>query len=139
MSVCRLQPAQPRSPTRILIVDSKMEETMFIRTVRGKLKPGTWDKFEEDYVKAISAAGPIEGLCGRWLVQDVDDPDSGTSISLWATEEALRAYEQSDIMRSKITAKLAPYFSGQYDTRVSRVRRAEGDPAPDEWLAPLEC
>ena len=82
----------------------------------------------------------MEGLCGRWLVQDVDDPDSGSTISLWANEEALRAYERSDVLKTQITAKLAPFFSGQYDVRISRVRFAEGDPAPNEWLnAPLEC
>ena len=112
---------------------------MLLRIVRGKLKPGTWSEFETAYQQAIKDAGPIEGLCGRWLVQDVDDPDSGSTISLWATEEALRAYERSDVLKDKIVAKLAPFFSGQYDTRLSRIRFAEGDPAPGEWLQPLEC
>ena len=112
---------------------------MFLRIVRGKLKPGSWGEFETAYQNAISDAGSIEGLCGRWLVQDVDDPDSGSTISLWATEDTLHAYERSDVLKNKITAKLAPFFSGQYDVRVSRVRRAEGDPAPDDWLSPLEC
>ena len=112
---------------------------MLLRIVRGKLKPGTWAEFETAYQNAISNAGPIEGLSGRWLVQDVDDPDSGSTISLWATEEALRAYEQSDVLKEKITAKMAPFFSGQYDVRVSRVRIAEGEPSPSEWLSPLEC
>lgn len=113
---------------------------MLLRIVRGKLKPGSWSDFETAYQSAVASAGPIQGLCGRWLVQDVDDPDSGSTISLWASEEALRAYEASDVLKSKITAKLAPFFSGQYDVRISRVRFAEGDPAPNEWLgAPLEC
>ena len=112
---------------------------MLLRIIRGKLKPGTWSQFETAYQKAIAETGPVEGLCGRWLVQDVDDPDSGSTISLWATEETLRAYERSDVLKVKIAAKLAPFFFGQYDTRVSRVRFAEGDPAPSEWLSPLEC
>jgi heme-degrading monooxygenase HmoA len=112
---------------------------MLLRIVRGKLKPGTWSEFETAYTKAMADAGPIEGLCGRWLVQDLDDPDSGSTISLWTNEETLRAYERSDALKNKIQAKLVPYFSGQYDTRISRVRFAEGDPAPSEWLAPLEC
>lgn len=112
---------------------------MLVRIVRGKLKPGTWSEFEAAYLKAIADAGPVEGLCGRWLVQDVDDPDAGSTISLWASEEALRAYERSDVLKEQIAARLAPFFSGQYDTRVSRVRFAEGDPSPSEWLSPLEC
>ena len=107
---------------------------MLLRIVRGKLKPGSWNEFESAYQKAISEAGPVQGLCGRWLVQDVDDPDSGSTISLWANEKALRAYEKSSLLKTKITAKLSPYFSGQYDVRISRVRFAEGDPAPSDWL-----
>ena len=67
-------------------------------------------------------------------MQDLDDPDSGSSISLWTTEEALRAYESSALLKNAITAKLAPFFSGQYETRKCRVRFAEGGPAPNDWL-----
>ena len=113
---------------------------MLLRIVRGKLKPGTWVDFEAAYQAAVSKSGAVEGLCGRWLVQDVDDPDSGSTISLWATEEALRAYERSDLLKTEIAGKLAPFFSGQYDTRVCRVRLAQGEPAPSEWLGTgLDC
>ena len=71
-------------------------------------------------------------------MQDVDDPNSGSTISLWTSEEKLRAYESSEVMK-KIAATLTPYFAGQYDARISRVRHAQGDPAPSEWLSPLEC
>lgn len=112
---------------------------MFLRIVRGKLKPGKWHEFEVAYLAAMKDAGAVEGLRGRWLVQDVDDPDSGSSISLWTSEGALHAYERSEVHKLKINAKLQPFFSGQYDTRISLVRFAEGDPAPSEWLSPLEC
>jgi heme-degrading monooxygenase HmoA len=115
-----------------------MEGKMLLRIIRGKLKPGTWDAFERAYQAAISNAGPVEGLCGRWLVQDLDDPDSGSTISLWTTEEALRAYESSDLLKNAITAKLAPFFSGQYETRKCRVRFAAGAPAPDEWAEEID-
>jgi hypothetical protein len=72
------------------------------------------------------------------LVQDVDDPDAGSTISLWATEQALRNYESSDLLKSAITAKLAHFFSGQYETRICRVRFAAGTPAPDEWVAEID-
>jgi len=107
---------------------------MLLRIIRGKVKPGTWSDFERAYQAAISKAGPVEGLCGRWLVQDLDDPDSGSTISLWTTEEALKAYENSDLLKNMITARLAPFFSGQYETSKCRVRFAEGEPAPNEWL-----
>ena len=107
---------------------------MLLRIVRGKLRPGTWAEYEAAYKTAIKSAGAVEGLSGRWLVQDVDDPDAGSTISLWQSEEALRAYESSDVMKNQITAKLAPFFSGQYEVRINRVCFAEGSPAPDDWL-----
>jgi heme-degrading monooxygenase HmoA len=133
---------QCKSPKILAIGDGRMarmmEGKMLLRIIRGKLKPGTWDAFERAYQAAISNAGPVEGLRGRWLVQDVDDPDSGSTISLWATEQALRNYESSDLLKSKITANLAHFFSGQYETRICRVRFATGTPAPDEWVAEID-
>ena len=111
---------------------------MLLRIIRGKLKPGTWDAFENAYRTAIANVGPIEGLRGRWLVQDCDDPDSGSTISLWTTEEALQTYESSDLLKNAITANLAPFFSGQYETRKCLVRFAEGDPAPSEWVNEID-
>jgi heme-degrading monooxygenase HmoA len=107
---------------------------MFLRVIAGKLKPGTWEDYERAYVEATQGAGPIEGLCGRWLTRDLDDPDSGTTISLWASEAAMRAYESGDVLKNRIQPKLAPFFTGQYRTSRSAVRRAEGDPSPIEWV-----
>ena len=43
---------------------------MLLRIIRGKLRPGTWIAFEQAYKSAIASAGPVEGLRGRWLVQE---------------------------------------------------------------------
>jgi heme-degrading monooxygenase HmoA len=111
---------------------------MFLRIIRGKLKPGTWDAFERAYREAILSAGKIDGLRGRWLVQDTDNPDSGTTISLWETEEALRTYEESDLLKTIITSKLSPFFAGEYETRRCQLRFAEGSPPPDQWVAEID-
>ena len=86
-------------------------------------------------MRYAALGGDIFAFVARSATYDV----SSVTISLWATDEALRAYERSDVLQDKIAAKLAPFVSGQYDTRVSRVRFVEGDPAPSEWLSPLEC
>lgn len=109
------------------------EVTVFIRIISGKVRPGSWSEFQRAYLHAVADAGAIEGLAGRWLTQDADDPDSGTTISLWATREALEAYEKSDVLRDKINARLSPFFVGEYRTSKSKVLFAEGDPAPSEW------
>jgi hypothetical protein len=41
-------------------------------------------------------------------------------------------------LKNAITAKLAPFFSGQYETRKCQVRFAEGGPAPDEWVNEID-
>lgn len=107
---------------------------MFIRIINGRLKKDSWSEFQKAYLHAIGEAGPVEGLMGRWLTRDVDDPDAGTTISLWATKEAMEAYERSDLLREKINAQLAPFFVGDYRTTRSQVLFAEGDPSPDEWV-----
>lgn len=107
---------------------------MYLRIVHGVLKPGTWTEFERAYTAAISQAGPVAGLCGRWLTRDVDNPDAGTTISLWANQQAMEDYERSDVLKNQITAKLSPFFSGDYTTTKSQVIFAEGDPAPIEWV-----
>ena len=107
---------------------------MILRVISGRLKPGAWDAFERAYAEATSAVGPIPGLCGRWLTRDLDDGDCGTTISLWANAAAMQAYEASDVLRERIQPKLTPFFSGEYRTSRSAVRRAEGDPSPDEWV-----
>ncbi len=107
---------------------------MFLRIIHGRLKPDSWHLYEQAYRNAVVKAGPVRGLVGRWLTRDIDDPNSGTSISLWATQEAMADYEASDLLKNEITAKLAPYFSGEYRTTRSHVRFAEGEPAPSEWV-----
>jgi heme-degrading monooxygenase HmoA len=107
---------------------------MFLRIIHGRLKPGTWNEFEQAYTHAMASAGAIRGLCGRWLTRDLDNPDAGTTISLWSTIADLEAYEKSDVLKNQIQPKLTPFFSGDYRTTKSQVRFAEGDPAPSEWV-----
>ena len=107
---------------------------MFLRIIHGRLKPGTWNEFERAYKEATTNAGAVKGLCGRWLTRDLDNPDAGTTISLWATQGDMEEYERSDLLRTRIQSKLTPFFSGDYRTTKSHVRFAEGDPAPSEWV-----
>ncbi len=107
---------------------------MILRVISGRLKPGSWSDYERAYREATHAAGPVKGLCGRWLTHDLDDPDAGTTISLWTDEKAMRAYEASDLLKNVIQAKLTPFFTGEYRTSRSQVRFAEGDPSPSEWV-----
>jgi hypothetical protein len=45
---------------------------MRVRIIYGKLRPGTWDEYEQAYKDVMNQAGEIPGLRARWLTRDVD-------------------------------------------------------------------
>ena len=98
---------------------------MRVRIIYGRLRPGTWDEYEQAYKEVMSEAGQIPGLRARWLTRDVDDTDAGYSISLWEDQAAMRAYESSDLLKNAILPKLIPYFSGEYTTTHCEMRFRE--------------
>ena len=74
---------------------------MIMRITWGKLRAGCWQEFEQAY-QATVAGKEVPGLRGRWLAQDMHDPDGGFSVSLWETREAMQAYEQSAVFKQEI-------------------------------------
>jgi heme-degrading monooxygenase HmoA len=91
------------------------------RITWGRVKPGHWDQYEEIYRHGLLAAQTPEGLRGRVLIRDVDDPDSGGTISLWDTDEDLRAYEEGDV-RAEILALMREHFGGTFHAHRCEVR-----------------
>ena len=100
---------------------------MLMRIIHGKLKPGSWNAYEAAYKEAVAEAGEIAGLRARWLMRDVDDPDSGYTLSLWESEAALQRYENSKLLQTTFLPKLQPFFSGEYSIKHCEVR-VTGEP-----------
>ena len=88
---------------------------MIMRMTWGKLWPGTWVAYAQAS-QATVAGKTVPGLRGRWLAQDVQDPDGGFAISVWDSLEAMQAYEQSAVFRQEIQPTLQPFFVGEYTT-----------------------
>ena len=83
---------------------------MIMQITRDKLHPGTWSAFKEAYEATVVAKSvDIDGLRGRWLAQDVHDPDAGYVVSRWESLEEMRAYEQSDFYRQEMLPALQPF------------------------------
>lgn len=97
---------------------------MIMRITWGKLRPGTWQEFEQAYHNVV-AGKDAKGLRGRWLAQDCNDPDGGFSVSLWETQEDLQAYEQSDAFQQSIRPALQPFFAGEYTTYRCDVKYSQ--------------
>jgi heme-degrading monooxygenase HmoA len=99
---------------------------MIMRITWGKLHPGTWSAYEQAYNATVVAKSTnIKGLRGRWLAQDVQDPDAGYAVSLWDSLEDMRAYEQSDFFKREIIAPLQPFFIGDFKTNYCEVKRSQ--------------
>lgn len=97
----------------------------FMRITWGKIKPGQWQGYEEAYKKGTALTRDAKGLKGRWLVQDLDDPDAGYSITLWDSEREMRNYRDNPVFKEKILPLVQPFFVDQYQTRFCRVKATD--------------
>src|SRR4029434_2311347 len=88
---------------------------MVMRITWGKLRTGTWAEYEQAY-HATVAGKTVPGLRGRWLAQDVHDPDGGFSVSVWDSLDAMQAYEQSAVLRQEMEPILQPFCVGGVHT-----------------------
>jgi heme-degrading monooxygenase HmoA len=87
------------------------------------LRGGTWQEFEQTY-RATVVGKEVPGLRGRWLAQDVQDPNGGFAVSLWDSLEAMQAYERSAAFTQEIQPRLQPFFVGEYTTYRCDVKYA---------------
>jgi heme-degrading monooxygenase HmoA len=100
---------------------------MHVRITWGRVKPESWDEYEAVYQRAVpDDDGSVPGLRGRMLLRDVDDPDTGGTLSLWDSAESARAYEAGDLRR-EVLPQLEPFFTGEFISHVCEVRSARGD------------
>ena len=97
---------------------------MIMRITWGKLRAGTWQEYEQAYHTTV-AGKEVPGLRGRWLAQDVNDPDGGFAVSVWDTLDAMQAYEQSAVFKQEIQPTLQPFFVGEYTTHRCDVTYEE--------------
>jgi heme-degrading monooxygenase HmoA len=94
---------------------------MHARITWGSVKPGHWEEYETIYRSELLADARPQGLRGRVLIRDVDDPDSGGTISFWDSQEDLRAYEEGEL-RAKILPRMEEHFKGEFHTHRCEVR-----------------
>ena len=95
---------------------------MFMRISWGKVKDGQWDEYERRYVADTGAGGPRPDK--KWLVRDLDDPNAGYSISLWANEADMRTYASDPDIRKNVEETYGDLFTGTYETRHCSVRQS---------------
>jgi heme-degrading monooxygenase HmoA len=98
---------------------------MFARVAWGKVKPGTWEEYEQVYHDAIvPETRPLKGLVFRELLRGVDDPTEGISLTLWESQEDLEAYERSDLYQTLVDRARA-FYVGEFWVKHFEVRLGE--------------
>jgi heme-degrading monooxygenase HmoA len=85
---------------------------MHVRISWGRVNPGSWPEYEAAFKEGVEASGQVEGLVGRTLCRDVDDPDTGYSLSWWESAAAMDAYEDSSAVHDEILPRIQPLFTG---------------------------
>ena len=97
---------------------------MYVRMFWGKLKPNTWNEFEQIYRETITKLTEgVKGFRGRQLLRSTENSDEGLSITLWDTYDAMEIYARSPL--HKEAAKRAQHlYVGEYWIRHFEIRNS---------------
>jgi heme-degrading monooxygenase HmoA len=107
---------------------------MYLRLVQAKLKPDLIAEVKYHYEKDIMPAlQKVGGCLYAGLVQNTHNKDEGISLTLWESQEAATAYEQSGEY-AKLLEVLRPYFSdmAEWNLALSEDLRIEYSPVSSE-------
>lgn len=99
--------------------------SLFMRITGGRLKTGHWPKYEEAHKGHVLPHASLPGLVGRWLIKDTGDEDTGFSISIWASREAMEMYERSDSLKREILPHVVPHLTSTFVAHHCEVRYQE--------------
>jgi quinol monooxygenase YgiN len=70
---------------------------MYVRITQLRIRPGRWTDFEASLVKvSLTGRDVALGHLETWCVRSLEDEDSGFVFTVWETEEAMKAYEQTE-------------------------------------------
>jgi heme-degrading monooxygenase HmoA len=96
---------------------------MFMRVSWGRIRPGQWEEYERRFDKLAAAHAAEGGPRRRLLLRDLDEPDAGFAISIFDTEEEMRAWGANSAARQRTQGELSDLYIGDYRIRQCEVRR----------------
>jgi heme-degrading monooxygenase HmoA len=83
------------------------------------MRPGSWDLLEERYRELAKV--PVPGRLARWVTQDVNDPESVIMVTLWDSEESVKAWEASP-QHDRAVRSVQPFLIGSQTVSLCEVR-----------------
>ena len=93
---------------------------MYLRIYWGRIHPGAWPSVEERYREL--AQFPTSGLQARLVSQDVNDPESMYTITLWDNIASVQAWEASPEYRDVFLAAVKPFLVGSHSVSLCEVK-----------------
>lgn len=91
---------------------------MYVRIYWAHIVPGSLPDIEAKY-RQLQAE--IPGRLLRWVTQDVNDPESVITITLWDSEESVRAWESSAQYERSVAA-VRPYLVGSQVISLCEIK-----------------
>lgn len=94
---------------------------MYLRIYWGKIVPASWDLIERRYGDLMDLQ--TEGLLGRFVTQDTNDPESLFTVTIWSSMEALKEWEDSPAYKEVFRKAIAPYLMGSHSVSLCEVKQ----------------
>ena len=96
---------------------------MFVRITNIHVPEGGWSAYEVASQRLTLEANPhAQGRLATWLIQSTEDLNSGISIQVWDSKEALKRYEESDWFMTRVVPPLELLLAGEYPVTRGEVR-----------------
>ena len=100
---------------------------LFLRIVAVRVDPGRFEELRERYnTEVVPELLATPGCRAVFLVESLRAHARALSVTVWDSEDHALRYEMSGAF-DKLTARLAPYFSGLYQWKLSLAPAREGD------------
>jgi len=91
---------------------------MYVRVYWAHIVPGSLPDIEAKYRQLVA---DVPGRLLRWVTQDVNDPDSILTITVWDSAEKVRAWESSEAYRKGVDA-VRPYLVGAQTISLCEIK-----------------
>ncbi|MFG1465144.1 antibiotic biosynthesis monooxygenase [Xanthobacter sp. DSM 24535] len=100
---------------------------MYLRIYWSRIIPGSWPSVRERYEQLAQVRVP--GRLSRWVTQDVNDPDSIITVTLWESRESVQDWEASPQYERAIAA-MQPFLAGSHTVSLCEVKLDQGEGIP---------
>jgi len=91
---------------------------MYVRIYWTRIQPDSLPSIEKKYRQLATS---IPGRLLRWVTQDVADPESVITVTLWDSEKSVRDWEGSDAYQRGVEA-VRPYLAGSQAISLFEIK-----------------